>query len=304
MPLPTIDKYLQSSTDHAVEFDERLRSSYTKYLETHMNSFNQFQHDCELHLARHPPYTKATADSVMFNIGSFVCIVLSGVSSGYETQLRTSGQIDNPEVYWVVFLENILIALFVLETMFRVSAYRICFFFDKHNLLDILLVTMSVIETFLSAFLASGALRALRVFRVLRLLRTVRFFHELRILCHSLFNGLISLFWAMLLVLLFSFITAVFLTDQIQSHRTNNGFDPASVELASFWVDDPERFIELYFGSLDKCMLSLFQIMTLESWTNGIARPAEALVPGVMWVLVAFVFSKFILNSKFDKIYH
>merc|ERR1719484_521021 len=29
--------------------------------------------------------------------------------------------------------------------------------------------------------------------------------------------------------------------------------------------------------------------MTLESWTNGIARPANALVPGTMWIFVIFV---------------
>jgi Ca2+-binding EF-hand superfamily protein len=135
----------------------------------------------------------------------------------------------------------------------------------------------------------SYPLRALRVFRVLRVLRTVRFFHELRILCHSLFNGLISLFWAMLLVFLFSYITAVFLTDIIHSHRTNVGFDPADLDLASNWVGDPELFVDLYFGSLGRCMLTLFQIITLESWTNGIARPAEALVPGIIWIFVGFV---------------
>jgi Ca2+-binding EF-hand superfamily protein len=36
-------------------------------------------------------------------------------------------------------------------------------------------------------------------------------------------------------------------------------------------------------------MLSLFQIITLESWTNGIARPAEALVPGIMRIIIPFV---------------
>jgi uncharacterized membrane protein len=64
-------------------------------------------------------------------------------------------------------------------------------------------------------------------------------------LCHSLFNGLTSLIWAMLLVFLFSFITAVYLTDMIHNHRTTIGFDPTGLELASFWIGDPEKFIDV-----------------------------------------------------------
>ena len=59
--------------------------------------------------------------------------------------------------------------------------------------------------------------------------------------------------------------------------------------LAASLMHQLVRFVELYFGSVDKSMVSLFQIMTLESWSNGIARPANALVPGLMSLFVAFV---------------
>ena len=69
----------------------------------------------------------------------------------------------------------------------------------------------------------------------------VRFFTELRILCNSLVSGVISLFWATILVVLFSYITAVFVTDIIQSHRhaiwNNRGERPARPSAAaSYWA--------------------------------------------------------------------
>lgn len=291
MPHPTLDKYQQNSgtSKPACEFDEHIRNSFAQYVEKHSSRLDKFQDACEDNLARNPPVTKWVADSIIFNLVSFVCIVISGGLSGYETQLRASGRIDTPEGQYVQFTETLFFVLFVLETGFRLSAYRICFLFDRHNLMDLALVGMSLLEASLRSLTVSYPLRVLRAFRLLRVLRTVRFFHELRILCNSLFNGLVSLVWAMVLVFLFSYITAVFLTDIIQSYKTNVGFDPANLELAEVWVGDAEQFMDLYFGSVGKCMLTLFQIITLESWTNGIARPAEAIVPGVIWIFLAFV---------------
>uniref|UniRef100_A0A0G4GW07 EF-hand domain-containing protein n=1 Tax=Chromera velia CCMP2878 TaxID=1169474 RepID=A0A0G4GW07_9ALVE len=52
--------------------------------------------------------------------------------------------------------------------------------------------------------------------------------------------------------------------------------------------DDP--LIDEYFGSVPKSMLTLFQIMTLESWTNGIVRPAEKASPGKVMLFIVYVF--------------
>ena len=42
----------------------------------------------------------------------------------------------------MTILEWMFVALFSIETLLRMSAYRFCFFFDKHNLLDLALVVM------------------------------------------------------------------------------------------------------------------------------------------------------------------
>ena len=92
-----------------------------------------------------------------------------------------------------------------------------------------------------------------------------------------------SLIWANVLLMLFTFIWAVFLTDVFIEAPLATG------EAASMFVQDQEAFIKIYFGSVLKSMVTLFQVCTLESWANGIMRPAEAIVPGLQWVFIAYV---------------
>jgi len=61
---------------------------------------------------------------------------------------------------------------------------------------------------------------------------------------------------------------------------------------ASFFVADQDAqdaFISIYFGTVGESMVTLFQVCTLESWANGIMRPAQAIVPGLQWVFIAYV---------------
>merc|ERR1719506_1468711 len=55
------------------------------------------------------------------------------------------------------------------------------------------------------------------------------------------------------------------------------------------FVPDQNEFVSIYFGSVGRSMLTLFQVCTLENWADGLMRPAEAIVPGLQWVFIAYV---------------
>uniref|UniRef100_A0A0G4FGS1 EF-hand domain-containing protein n=1 Tax=Chromera velia CCMP2878 TaxID=1169474 RepID=A0A0G4FGS1_9ALVE len=53
--------------------------------------------------------------------------------------------------------------------------------------------------------------------------------------------------------------------------------------------DRGDPLIDEFFGSVRKSMLTMFQIITLESWTNGIVRPAETVSPGKTYLFIFWV---------------
>merc|ERR1719506_2491790 len=55
------------------------------------------------------------------------------------------------------------------------------------------------------------------------------------------------------------------------------------------FVPDQNEFVSIYFGSVGRSMLTLFQVCTLENWADGLMRPAQAIVPGLQWVFIAYV---------------
>ena len=114
---------------------------------------------------------------------------------------------------------------------------------------------------------SSGPLTVLRVLRVLRLISMVPRF---RFVVESLLRaipGIVSI--AGLLAIMF-YVSAVMATGLFGG-----------------------RFPE-WFGSIGESMYSLFQIMTLESWSMGIARPVMDVYP---WAWAFFV--PFILVATF-----
>ena len=112
-----------------------------------------------------------------------------------------------------------------------------------------------------------AVLRSLRILRVLRLLSTVP---RLRHLTESLLSALPSIGWIMFMLGLVFYVFGVLGTELFG------------------------RAFPQWFGTLGASVYSLFQIMTLESWSMGIARPVMQLYS---WAWLFFV--PFILISSF-----
>ena len=139
-------------------------------------------------------------------------------------------------------LEAIIIAFFTLEILIKLFAWGPRFFRSGWNWFDFLIVAISLVP-------ATGPftiLRALRILRVLRLLSTVK---RLRLLIDALVAAIPSIGWIVFLLGMVFYIYGVMGTQLFG-----------------------ERFPE-WFGTLGAAMFTLFQVMTLESWSMGIARP-------------------------------
>lgn len=164
---------------------------------------------------------------------------------------------------WLGWLEAIVVAVFVVEIGLRWFARGWAFFRSGWNVFDVAVVGIALVP-------ASGPLAVLRTLRVLRVLRLLSTIKRLRFLVESLLEAIPSIGWIALLLFLVFYVFAVMGT-------------------ALFGASFPD-----WFGSLDRSLFTLFQVMTLESWSMGIARPVMEVYP---WAWIFFV--PFILLTAF-----
>lgn len=165
-------------------------------------------------------------------------ISINAITLGLETSdyvMRHAGNV----LLWV---ESVILTVFVIEIALKLFAFRFGFFRSGWNVFDFIIVGIALVP-------ASGPLAILRAFRILRILRLVTKVQRLRHLVESLLKALPSIGWIVVLMLMVFYIFGVMGTKL-------------------FGESHPE-----YFGTLGATLYSLFQVMTLESWSESISRP-------------------------------
>lgn len=205
-------------------------------------------------------------DSERFNNIVFIAILASSISIGFETY-----DWGNTGNNLLLYLDWIFMSIFVTEILFKIYAMRFDFFRDPWCLFDFIIVAIAL-------FPSSGVFRVFRVFRVLRAFRLVSRIPELKLVAESLFYSVRGLAAVATLLMVVIYVFAVLSTVLFQ----NSGTDGA-----------------MYFGSLGKSLFSLFQVMTLESWSNGIVRnliDTEGWWVGVYFVVFIFMTTFTFLN--------
>jgi voltage-gated sodium channel len=192
-------------------------------------------------------------------------IVLNAVTLGLETspavQERAGGLLAG--------IERIVITVFVFEIAAKLFAQGPRFFRGGWNLFDFLVVAISLAP-------ATGAFAVLRALRILRVLRLVAKIPRLRMITESLLHAIPSIGWVALLLVMVFYIFAVLGTNL-------------------FGATFPE-----WFGSIGASLYTLFQIMTLESWSMGIARPVIEHYPyGWLYFIPFILVSTFTMLNLF-----
>jgi voltage-gated sodium channel len=142
----------------------------------------------------------------------------------------------------ILMLDTLCLAIFVVEIALKLFARGAGFFRNGWNLFDFVIVAISLVP-------ATQGLSVLRALRILRLLRVVSVTPSLRRVVEGLMNALPGMGSVFLLMGIIFYIGSVMATKL-------------------FGDDFPQ-----WFGTLARSAYSLFQIMTLESWSMGIVRP-------------------------------
>ena len=156
------------------------------------------------------------------------------------------------------FLDRMCLAIFVLELVLKLLVYRLRFFRDGWNIFDFAIVAVSLVP-------AAQSLSVLRSLRILRILRVVSVAPRLCRVVEGFITALPGMASVFLLMGIIFYIGSVISTQL-------------------FSTDFPQ-----WFGSLAQSAYSLFQIMTLESWSMGIVRPVMEVYPYAWAFFVPFI---------------
>ena len=181
-------------------------------------------------------------------------ILLNAVTLGLETVPAVMEQAGG----LLLAVDRACLTIFVVELAARLYAQGARFFRNGWNLFDFVIVGISLIP-------AGAGFSVLRALRILRVLRVVSVTPSLRRVVDGLGRALPGMGSVFLLILLIYYIAAVIATKL-------------------FAFSFPE-----WFGSLGASAYSLFQIMTLESWSMGIVRPVMEVYPHAWAFFVPFI---------------
>jgi voltage-gated sodium channel len=212
-------------------------------------------------------FAKNLVDSKLFQSAIIAVILFAGVLAGLETN---AALVERHGLLLRV-LDATVLAVFTAEIALKIAAQGrrpLAFFRDGWNVFDFTIVALCLLP------IGGPFAAVLRLVRVLRLLRLVTALPKLQLLVGALLKSLGSMGYVSVLLGLIFYIYAV-----------------AGVHL--FGRQMPE-----HFGSMPVAMMSLFQIITLDNWSD-LFNPAQAVAPigaGVYFVSFILLGTMILLN--------
>ena len=181
-------------------------------------------------------------------------IVINAILLGMETSQTLMHQAGG----LITTLDMICFVIFVIELALKLFALGPRFFRNGWNIFDFLIVGVSLMP-------GAQSLSVLRALRIMRLLRVISAAPRLQRVVEGFITALPSMGSVFLLMAMIFYIGSVMATKLFA-----------------------ESFPQ-WFGSLGQSAYSLFQIMTLESWSMGIVRPVMEVYPYAWGFFVPFI---------------
>jgi len=169
----------------------------------------------------------------------------------------------------ILALDRACLAFFIVEIAARLFAFRRAYLLSGWGGFDIVIVGIALIP-------GGGQMSVLRALRVLRVLRVISVSPSLRRVVQGFVSALPGMGSVFLLMSIIFYIGAVMATKLF-----GMGCPTCTPEQAAQLTD--------WFGTLGRSAYSLFQIMTLESWSMGIVRPVMAIYPWAWAFFVPFI---------------
>ncbi len=176
--------------------------------------------------------------------------IVLGLQTSKDLMVRIGPLLD--------MIDTVCLGIFTIEILLKLTVQRHRFFFSGWNNFDFVIVGISLVP-------GAGGLSVLRAMRIMRVLRVVSIAPSLRRVVEGFISalpGMISVFALMALI-----------------------FYIAGVMATKLFADTFPQ----WFGTLGESLYSLFQIMTLESWSMGIVRPVMEVHPYAWAFFVPFI---------------
>lgn len=197
---------------------------------------------------------RSLVESRLFQHAIIALIVVNAVTLGLETSARAMAAAGP----LLVALDKVILAVFVVELLAKLYVYRGGFWRQPWNVFDFIVVAIALMP-------AAGPLSVLRALRILRVLRLISSVKSLRRVVGGLLQAIPGMGSIVLLIGLIFYVAAVIATKL-------------------FGAEFPQ-----WFGTIGDSAFSLFQIMTLESWSMGIVRPVMEVYPYAWVFFVPFI---------------
>ena len=197
---------------------------------------------------------KAFIESGRFQNFIVGVIILNAITLGLETSatvMKAAGPL-------LSVLDRIALSIFVIEIVLKLIVYRLRFFRDAWNVFDFLIVSVTLMP-------AGEGVSVLRALRILRVLRLVSIIPSLRKVVQALLRAIPGMGSVVALLSLVFYVAAVMATKL-------------------FGASFPD-----WFGTIGASTYTLFQVMTLESWSMGIVRPVMEVYPYAWLFFIVFI---------------
>ena len=182
-------------------------------------------------------------------------IIFNGITMGFEVSSFYRIEYN----HFFELLNFTIVSIFTIEIIMRISVHKKNFFKEPWSLFDFTIVAISLIP-------AGAGFEIFRVLRVLRLFRLISVVPQMRKIVVALVKVIPGIASIGALLTLFFYIFAIMSTQLFG-----------------------EKFPQ-WFGTLGESFYTLFQIMTLESWSMGIVRPVMEVYPLAWIFFVIFIF--------------
>ena len=187
-----------------------------------------------------------------------VLILINAVTLGLETDRDVMASIG-PELHAFVTL---ILLIFTVELVLKFYGYRMSFFKTGWNWFDLIIVGIAWIP-------ASGNLSVMRALRVLRVLRLISVVPQMRRVISAIGHSIPGMISVVGVLGLIFYVSSVLATRLFGTH--------------------PDPNMQEWFGSISASAYTLFQIMTLESWSMGVVRPTMELFPWAWSFFLPFI---------------
>jgi len=181
-------------------------------------------------------------------------ILINAVLLGLETSpsvMAVAGR-------FIVLLDQTILTVFVAEVALRLWVFRGDFWRDPWSVFDFLVVGIALVP-------AAGPFSVLRALRVLRVMRMLTIVPSMRRVVGALLAAIPGLGSIALMLAVIYYVFAVIATNLFAAEFPN------------------------WFGHIGRSLYTLFQVMTLESWSMGISRPVMERFPYAWAFFVPFI---------------